>query len=178
MSVILADNPEILSRNSRERGLLIEAFQKLKPGQAVSHDALTALIGRNVRGEAYHSMAAAIRHVRRKENNPDGEGIAIELTADKLGRKRAEGKDFPVIGTRARKKAARAARLGVSKLKCAPLATMDNALRTATLTEQGALGAMALCASESRVKKIGEGVRKAVNGKPLPSTKALEALME
>lgn len=139
---------------------------RLQPGETVSYDELTQLIGRDVTGSARHILESARKRAEREQ------GIALGCVRSE-GIKRLEDEHITDIGddaiVRMRRQSKRASRRMLNAAQ-----QVGPELSVKVHARASVLGAIALCANDKRTKQIEQQITSGGNGQTLPAGKVLD----
>lgn len=155
---------------AQDTRILAGRLGRLNPGELVTYNELSAIIGRDVRTDARPTLASARRIAQRDQR------IALGCV-HKAGIKRLDGAELPSVGDDAiaciRRKATRASRL---MLTAAENVTLTDEARLQLNARASSLGTIALCASAKACARIETAVKN--NGNLELSTAATLAMLK
>ena len=161
-------NPEI----EIDARALSDLLDTAKPGDVVTYDALSQLIGRNVRGAAWSALTKARREQLKKQRLFECvRDVGLKLETDATI---AEG-----VPEYARKRIRSVAkRCGAKLAAIADFDKLSNDQKTRVLTAQSIVGAVAAFTSAAGARRVEKLIGEATNAKALPLAATLEAFKE
>lgn len=145
--------PKSICEVAQDTRVLSGRLARLAPGELVTYNELTALIGRDVRTIARSTLNSA-RHIAERDH-----GLAFGCV-HRSGIKRMEGGELPSIGDAAisgiRRKATRASK---RMLHAAEKVVLSDEARLQLNARASSLGTIALCSSSKAAARIEEAVK-------------------
>lgn len=155
-------NPELDIDVRRVHDILAAA----NPGDVVTHQSLSAVIGRNAQNGARDVVQRAIR----RQLNAGRLWVSIR----KVGYKLADTAVAAALPESIRKRGRRFARREATKLATVTLEGLSAEQTTEILAAQSMLGVIGSVTKAATIKKIQERITKAQDNKALPLAKTLE----